>query len=284
MQLYEGIMVTSTATGTAVPLEDSFNDIIGKAMRGLRISDSEVAERTGIAALEVQRLREGQFNEVAARKIARVLGLHAGALVDSGRKAWRPQPVALDGLVQFHTPFEDMTVNSYLVWDPASGQAAAFDTGADCSEMLDFLSDHKLKLSRILLTHTHGDHIFDLDRLKAATGAPAYVSALEPLEGAHALSSEERFELGGLRIDLLQTSGHSVGGITYWVRGLQRPVAIVGDAIFAGSMGGGMVSYEDALRNNREKILALPEETVLCPGHGPLTTVGEERQHNPFFA
>ena len=98
------------------------------------------------------------------------------------------------------------------------------------------------------------------------------------------MSSEERFELGGLRIDLLQTSGHSVGGITYWVRGLQRPVAIVGDAIFAGSMGGGMVSYEDALRNNREKILALPEETVLCPGHGPLTTVGEERQHNPFFA
>jgi glyoxylase-like metal-dependent hydrolase (beta-lactamase superfamily II) len=104
------------------------------------------------------------------------------------------------------------------------------------------------------------------------------------LEGAQALTSEERFELGELRIDLLQTSGHSLGGITYWVRGLQRPVAIVGDAIFAGSMGGGMVSYEDALRNNREQILTLLDTTIICPGHGPLTTVGQEKSGNPFFA
>ena len=58
---------------------------------------------------------------------------------------------------------------------------------------------------------------------------------------------------------------------------------VVGDALFAGSMGGGMVSYADALRTNREKIMSLPDETVLCPGHGPMTTVGEEKKHNPFF-
>ena len=60
-------------------------------------------------------------------------------------------------------------------------------------------------------------------------------------------------------------------------------IAIVGDSLFAASMGGGNVSYRDALQNNLEKILTLPEETIICPGHGPITTVGEEKQHNPFF-
>ena len=72
--------------------------------------------------------------------------------------------------------------------------------------------------------------------------------------------------------------------MTYVVTGLSRPVAIVGDSLFAGSMGGGNVSYDDALRNNREKILTLPDETIVCPGHGPLTTVGKEKRDNPFFA
>jgi glyoxylase-like metal-dependent hydrolase (beta-lactamase superfamily II) len=61
-------------------------------------------------------------------------------------------------------------------------------------------------------------------------------------------------------------------------------LAIVGDAIFAGSMGGGAVSYEEALRTNRQSIFTLPDNTVLCPGHGPLTTVGEEKRNNPFFS
>jgi len=58
----------------------------------------------------------------------------------------------------------------------------------------------------------------------------------------------------------------------------------VGDSLFAGSMGGGNVSYQDALRNNLEKILTLPDSTIICPGHGPMTTVAQEKQHNPFFA
>jgi glyoxylase-like metal-dependent hydrolase (beta-lactamase superfamily II) len=72
--------------------------------------------------------------------------------------------------------------------------------------------------------------------------------------------------------------------MTFVVRGLQRPVAIVGDSLFAGSMGGGNVSYRDAVENNLKQILTLPDETVLCPGHGPMTTVAEEKKHNPFFA
>ena len=64
---------------------------------------------------------------------------------------------------------------------------------------------------------------------------------------------------------------------------LLDPLAVVGDALFAGSMGGGMVSYQDALRTNREKIMTLPDETIICPGHGPMSTIAEEKQNNPFF-
>ena len=68
------------------------------------------------------------------------------------------------------------------------------------------------------------------------------------------------------------------------VNGLARPIAIVGDSLFAGSMGGGTVSYPDAVQNNLAKILTLPDDTIICPGHGPMTSVGEEKKHNPFFA
>ena len=71
--------------------------------------------------------------------------------------------------------------------------------------------------------------------------------------------------------------------MTYIIEGLAKPVAVVGDALFAGSMGGGMVSYADALRTNREKIMTLPDDTILCPGHGPLTTIRSEKLRNPFF-
>ena len=88
---------------------------------------------------------------------------------------------------------------------------------------------------------------------------------------------------GRLSLQALHTHGHSVGGVTYIIEGLEQPVAIVGDALFAGSMGGGMVSYQDALRTNREKIMTLHGNTIICPGHGPNTTVKEEKAHNPFF-
>jgi glyoxylase-like metal-dependent hydrolase (beta-lactamase superfamily II) len=86
-----------------------------------------------------------------------------------------------------------------------------------------------------------------------------------------------------LKIETRQTSGHARGGITYVVSGLPRRVAVVGDALFAASMGGGAVSYEEALRTNRKEIFSLPDDTIICPGHGPLTTVGEQKKHNAFY-
>ena len=93
-----------------------------------------------------------------------------------------------------------------------------------------------------------------------------------------------RFDAGGLTIRALLTNGHSAGGTTYVVEGLAAPVAVVGDSLFAGSMGGAPNQYEVARRNNREKILTLPDNTVIAPGHGPLTSVAEEKAHNPFLA
>lgn len=266
-----------------LPLEDNFNDILNKAFRGLGLAESEVATRAGLAPERVQALRDGKFDETAARKVAPVLGLGADTLVQLANGGYRPAPVELDGLAQFTTPFDDMTVNSYVVWHPESLDAAIFDTGADCTEMVKMLRDRGLNLRAIFLTHTHGDHIFDLDRCVSQTGAPAYVGDREPLDGAESFSAGRTWEFGPLKIETRLTWGHSQGGITYLIHGLARPVAVVGDSIFAGSMGGGMVSYTDALKNNKEQILTLPDETVIAPGHGPLTTVGEEKRNNPFF-
>ena len=269
---------------TTIPLEDFFNDIVAKTMRGLQLSDRDVAARAGLDAAAVQSLREGTWNAATARQVAPVLGLGADALVGLGEKTYHPAPVALDGLAQFNTPFEDMTVNSYLAWNPAGSVAVAFDTGADCTPMLALLAEKKLRLAAILLTHTHGDHIMELDRLKEKTGAPAFVGEREPLDGAESFAAGRTFSFGGLDIASRLTWGHSQGGITFVVRGLAQPVAVVGDAVFAGSMGGGGVSFADALRTNRAEIFSLTDDTVICPGHGPLTTVGEQRTHNPFFA
>ncbi len=189
----------------------------------------------------------------------------------------------LAGLAAFNTPYSDMTVNSFLVFDSKISQAAAFDTGASAVGMLDFIKEQKLTLTYIFLTHSHPDHVADLKRLQSTTGATAHVGENERLHGPRPFPAGEIFRLGSLKIETRQTSGHARGGITYVVTGLERRLAIVGDALFAASMGGGVVSYEEALRTNRKEIFSLPDDTVVCPGHGPMTTVGEQKKHNPFY-
>jgi glyoxylase-like metal-dependent hydrolase (beta-lactamase superfamily II) len=268
-----------------IPLEDDFNDIIAKAQHGLSLSDDELARRAGVAAQEVTKARRGEFDETTVRKLASALNLNADALVAIGEKAWYPKDIGkVVGLACFSTAYDDMRVNSYFIWDPETDNGACLDTGADASPMIQFAADREIRIQMVLLTHTHSDHIADLERLTAETGAKAFASKLEAIPGVETFEPGENIRVGKLVIETRATSGHSRGGITYVVEGLARRIAVVGDAIFAGSMGGGMVSYEDALRNNCEHILTLPEDTILCPGHGPLTTVGEEKEHNPFFA
>lgn len=267
-----------------IPLEDNFNDVLGKAQRGLQFSDEQLAKKAAVSVEELTHAKEGHFDEAVLRKLAPVLNLKADAVVALGKKAWYPKdPGKVPGLAAFTTPYGDMTVNSFLIWDPNTNQGAAFDTGADCSEMVKFAAEKNIKIQMVLLTHTHPDHIADLARLKSVTQAEAFVCKLEAIDGAETFEVSRKFTVGPLKIDTRQTSGHSRGGVTYVVLGLPNRIAVVGDSMFASSMGGGGVSYSDALRNNREQILTLPDDTILCPGHGPLTTVGEEKQHNPFF-
>ncbi len=268
-----------------IDLEDLCEDIVGKAMRGLGISTGQLSRASGVAPDGIGRILDGEFDEAAARGIAPHLGLDPDALVASGRKVWRPEPVELDGLALFNTAWKDMRVNAFLVWDPDSKAAAAFDTGADAGEMIDFARERGLEVGAIYLTHTHGDHIADLESLRSAFGAPpVYVGEREPVDGAGLIPAGHTGQIGALTLESRLTWGHSKGGLTYLIGGLDRPVAIVGDALFAGSMGGGGVSYHDALETDRAEIFTLPDETVVCPGHGPMSSVGEERRHNPFFA
>jgi glyoxylase-like metal-dependent hydrolase (beta-lactamase superfamily II) len=269
----------------AIPLEDNVSDIIGKAQRGLGISDSQLAEKSGVGAETIRKLRDGTFEDDAVERVAPFLNLDSAALRKLASGEWSPEPVGeIEGLAQFNTVYGDMTVNAYLAWDPASREAVAFDTGADCGGMLERVAAEKLTVKLILLTHAHPDHVADLRRLRKETSAPVYISDRESAEGAKLIAEGKRFRVGSLEIESRLTWGHSPGGMTFVLSGLSRPIAVVGDSIFAGSMGGGNISYEEAVRNNRDKILTLPDQTIVCPGHGPLTTVGKEKRDNPFFA
>jgi glyoxylase-like metal-dependent hydrolase (beta-lactamase superfamily II) len=269
-----------------IPLEDYFTDIIGKAQRGLKLSDEALAAAARIPVADLKAVQQGEIRENTLLALARPLGLERNALLAIARREWYPeQPLFKRGFAMFNTAFEDMTVNSYLVWDAKTKLAAAFDSGANCQGMLDTIHAEGLKLGYVFLTHTHPDHIADLGRL-ADTGAEIWASELEPADrpGAKTFQENAHFHLGELAIKTLFTWGHSPGMTTFFVTGLSWPLAIVGDSIFAGSMGGSPTHFEMQLRNNQQKILKLPADTVLASGHGPLTTLKQEKQHNPFYA
>ena len=268
-----------------IELEDNVGDIVGKAQRGLGISDSELANKAGVNAEAVRKARDGQADEATFRAIAPVLDLDANALVDLAQGKWKPDKVEnFEGLAQFNTSYSGMLVNAYLVWDPSAKHAAAFDTGADCTGLLKLATKENLSIELILLTHAHSDHVADLPRLREETGAEVFAPEREPVPGAEKIEEGKKFRLGKIDIEARLTWGHSPGGMTFVATGFARPIAIVGDSLFAGSMGGGTVSYKDAVRNNLERVLTLPDDTIICPGHGPMTSVGEEKKHNPFFA
>jgi len=274
------------AMSSQIPIEDFFEDIIAKSMRGRHISEGELARKTGVDLDILKRLCRGEFcDEPALLRVAEALDLDPQALTMSASKVWRPRPVELEGLRVFNTPYRDMRVNAFLVYDPATKRGAAFDTGTDSTQLTDAARELGVEVESIFLTHTHNDHVADLDRLRTEwETAEVYCNEAEPMPRTTLFQEGASFTIGELKVETRTTSGHSVGGTTYIVNGLPRPVAVVGDAIFAGSMGGGMVSFADAWKNNREKILTLPDETVICPGHGPMSSVAEEKKNNPFFA
>lgn len=267
-----------------IELEDFHEDILGKAMRGLGIGKGQMASLLKIKKSQVETVLSGALEETVIAGMAEELDLSPSKLIASARKEWCPGPLGMECLKQFNLPFGSMLVNAYLLWCKETTKAWVFDTGPEATPILEFLEKENLSIEAIFLTHTHGDHVACLDELKRKSGdPPVFVHKLEPIDGANFIEEGFEMEMDGLSLKSLHTYGHSVGGTTYLISGLEKPVAIVGDSLFASSMGGGMISYQDALQTNREKIMSLPDETVLCPGHGPMTTVGEEKKHNPFF-
>lgn len=272
-----------------IPLEDNVGDIIGKAQRGLGITNEVLRDRAGLTQAQIRSLKGERPPEDVLRKVAPLLRLGAEQLVTLARGEWQPAPVpAIPGFAMLHLPFADMTVNTYLVWDVATRKAVVFDSGPDASAVLAVVKQEQLAIELVLITHAHTDHVIALPEILKATKAKAWINSRESGEedfpdGVETFATGQSFVIGSLRIETRLTSGHSAGQTTFVVKGLARPLAVVGDSLFAGSMGGGLVSYADQYRNNVEQILTLSDDTVLAPGHGPLTTVGEEKAHNPFF-
>jgi glyoxylase-like metal-dependent hydrolase (beta-lactamase superfamily II) len=267
-----------------IPLEDNFNDILGKAMKGLGLSEAAAAQASGLSTEAVRRLLAGDFEETAARALAQALALQPDALVEMARGEYQPLVTVPDALATLTTTFGDMTVNAYVVWDRENRAAAIFDTGAEAGPILDLVRREALEVVSIFLTHSHADHIAALGALQAALDVEAWSSELEPVRGTRTFRPGDVFNVGRHFLRTRLTPGHSPGGVTFIVEGHTVQAAMVGDAIFAGSAGGIRGDYAASLATIRHEILGLPDNTILCPGHGPLTTVALEAAHNPFFA
>ena len=267
------------------PLEDDFNDILKKAAQGLSLSTADLVAQSGVDESSLKQLFSGKLDESNLRKVAPLLGLCANALCLIAKNEWYPQKHTPAGLWQIPSVYGSMKVNAYLAKVPGTSEAILFDTGTDASAIRTQLSKASLTLSAIFLTHTHSDHIAALGKLVAHMGQPVfYAPAKEPIDGASLLEHKSKIDFGTLKVEARLTHGHSRGGMSYIIKGLEpRLITIVGDAIFAGSMGRGFISYNDALQSNKAEILSLPPSTILCPGHGPMTSVEEELEHNPFF-
>ena len=270
-----------------IPIEDNFNDVVAKAQRGLGISDDDLITRAEITAEDLAATKAGEPRLGILRRLARHLKLSPDALeVLAKKEAYPRAPIFPRGFAMFNTTHEDMAVNNYLVWDPKTREAAVIDTGAEVEDLLGLVAAERLRVKCILLTHAHEDHVAALPRLVEATRAEVWIGEREPFvfPGLRTFAENDYFHLGVIAIKALATWGHSPGQTTFYVQGLSWPLALCGDALFSASVGGSPTHYREQLKNTRARIFSLPKDTVIGPGHGPLTTLAHERKYNPFFA
>lgn len=191
--------------------------------------------------------------------------------------------------------------NCYLVADPGSREAVVVDPGEEARLFLARLRSEGWKATAIWLTHAHVDHVAGVAEVHRATGAPIHLHPLDrrlydaaPMQAAafgltvepqptphYELTDGGQVEVGRYRFDVMHLPGHSPGHVAFVGHGM----ALVGDVLFAGSIGrtdlpGG--NLDELLGSIRNRLFALPGDTVVLPGHGPATTVGEEKRSNPF--
>jgi len=177
-----------------------------------------------------------------------------------------------------HFPLEVNYVNVFLAISETSNEAFLIDCGAWDQSIQNYILKNKIELRFLLVTHTHYDHIDGISEFKQSFDVPIY-SATPRYDQEVSEGDEIPFDDG--KIAVLETPGHIADGVSYH---LDRTV-FVGDAIFAGAVGGTASRglFEEGIRHVREKILTLPAETEIYPGHGAPSLVGVERLFNPFF-
>ena len=192
-----------------------------------------------------------------------------------------------------------LETNCYLVWDPSTNDACLVDAGGDAEKIKNFLEDNGLRLNFIINTHGHGDHIVANSDFKV----PVYIHEMDMdfllnprknLSGAflfpfvspaasRILKDGDKIKLGMLTFEVIHTPGHTPGSISLAL----DDVVFTGDTLFAGGVGRTDFEYgsEDALiKSIQEKLMPLADDIVVLPGHGPESTIGEERDNNPFIS
>jgi glyoxylase-like metal-dependent hydrolase (beta-lactamase superfamily II) len=271
-------------------LEDHVGDIIAKARAASGIALKAAAEAAGLSDEELFGLEASGkcTRRPDFKRLAGALGLH-GEKLERVADGWVPAEKDLGlwrELRWISTSRGGMPVNCYLVWDEVTRDAALFDTGWEAAPALKLIVENQLQLRHIFVTHSHHDHVAALPEIRSAFPKARLHSGAKSAPVDQRNRANDFIHLGSLRITNRETPGHSEDGTTYvigtWPEDAPH-VAIVGDAIFAGSIGRGNQSWELARQEVREQVLSLPADTLICPGHGPLTTVGEEKENNPFF-
>ena len=201
-------------------------------------------------------------------------------------------------------PVGPLQCNCSVVGDEQTKEAIVIDPGDDIEDVMAIVQRNGLTVKQIVVTHAHIDHVGGAMKLKKSTGAPilmnqndyALLKMLDvqatwigmPSPGAvtidGSVSTGDKVTAGGLVADVLHTPGHTEGSICLHFAPEKKLIA--GDTLFAGSIGrtdlpGG--SYEKIIQSLQGPVMALPDETIVVPGHGPLTTIGQERESNPFL-
>lgn len=277
-------------------LEDEAGDIVRKARSGQGLTRAEVASRSDLSPSRLEALETLTSPVTAAEavELARILELDPEALVAIAAGRYRPAPVAeRTGGIEVHTLVvaqpDGWTSNCHLVAHTDGQEALVVDPGGEPDRILDALDARGWRPRHVLVTHGHRDHVGALAAIHAEwavsvlAGEGDAASIPVPHSQVHWLRHGETIPLGRGLLEALHTPGHTPGGYSFRLDGH----VFVGDALFAGSIGNPNVpriGYGQLIESLARHVLALPGSTVLHPGHGPATTVGEERLHNPFFA
>lgn len=267
-------------------LEDQFGDIIQKARSGIGKSKKDIAETSGITPDRLDQLEACSVIplEDEVSRLAHILDLDEAKLSDIAFDRWSPGMPPLSVLKKVIAVTGDVggyKVNGYIIFDERSKDAAIIDTANDMGRMLEALKARLLKLRYIFLTHSHHDHIGDLTSFEDKIEADIYIGRPGSKGRWKQLRGGEDLLVGSIKIRSIPTPGHTSDSISF----LADDICFVGDTIFAGSIGRANPpsSYPTLLKSIRERIFSLDERCLLAPGHGPITSVGEEKRHNPLF-